>query len=111
MQTEFSSKRKEFRKYLENAGVLDAITNALIKLFELPEKPTNPVRFLMECFDKRPFEEETDLRKKNDELSERVKNLEQIVCELQEKLEISQENTEEPSNIQSSAQESNKLLT
>ncbi|KAL5104931.1 hypothetical protein TcWFU_004680 [Taenia crassiceps] len=81
----------EFRKYLEDAGVLDAITNALIKLFELSEKPSDPVRFLKSCFDETASEEETELKKENDELNEKVASLERLVGELQEKLAIGQE--------------------
>ena len=32
------SKREEFRKYLEKAGVLDAMTKVLVGLYEEPEK-------------------------------------------------------------------------
>uniref|UniRef100_A0A1I8GPR0 Actin-related protein 2/3 complex subunit 5 n=1 Tax=Macrostomum lignano TaxID=282301 RepID=A0A1I8GPR0_9PLAT len=37
------SKREEFRKYLEKAGVLDALTKGL---YEEPEKPNNALEFL-----------------------------------------------------------------
>ncbi|XP_028414017.1 c-Myc-binding protein-like [Dendronephthya gigantea] len=40
------SKREEFRKYLEKAGVLDAITKILVSLYEEPEKPTNALEYL-----------------------------------------------------------------
>ena len=48
-QTQFKvadSKREEFRKYLEKAGVLDAITKVLVSLYEEPEKPTNALDYL-----------------------------------------------------------------
>ena len=32
-------KREEFRKYLEKGGVMDALTNVLVNLYEEPEKP------------------------------------------------------------------------
>lgn len=33
------AKREEFRKYLERAGVMDAVTKALVSLYEEEEKP------------------------------------------------------------------------
>ncbi|KXJ17086.1 c-Myc-binding protein isoform X2 [Exaiptasia diaphana] len=40
------SKREEFRKYLEKAGVLDALTKVLVNLYEEPEKPSNALDFV-----------------------------------------------------------------
>jgi hypothetical protein len=40
------SKREEFRKYLEKAGVLDVLTKTLVCLYEEPEKPNNAIDFL-----------------------------------------------------------------
>jgi len=40
------SKREEFRKYLEKAGVIDALTKVLVNLYEEPEKPNNALDFL-----------------------------------------------------------------
>ena len=41
------SKREEFRKYLEKAGVVDGLTKVLVNLYEEPEKPNNAMDFLM----------------------------------------------------------------
>ena len=35
------SKRDEFRRYLEKAGVMDALTKVLVGLYEEPEKPND----------------------------------------------------------------------
>ncbi|XP_043257637.1 c-Myc-binding protein isoform X1 [Colletes latitarsis] len=40
------SKREEFRKYLERAGVLDALTKVLISLYEEPEKPKDALEYI-----------------------------------------------------------------
>lgn len=40
------TKREEFRKYLERAGVIDGLSKALIKLYEEPNKPNDAVRFV-----------------------------------------------------------------
>jgi len=40
------SKREEFRKYLETAGVMDVLTRVLVGLYEEPEKPCNAIDYL-----------------------------------------------------------------
>ncbi|CAF0773719.1 unnamed protein product [Adineta ricciae] len=40
------SKREEFRRYLEKGGVVDAITRALVALYEEAEKPNNAAEFV-----------------------------------------------------------------
>ncbi|XP_023668760.1 C-Myc-binding protein [Paramormyrops kingsleyae] len=40
------SKREQFRRYLEKAGVLDSLTNVLVALYEETEKPTNALDFV-----------------------------------------------------------------
>ena len=43
MQSE--SKREEFRRYLEGAGVLDALTKVLVGLYEEPDKPPDALEY------------------------------------------------------------------
>lgn len=40
------ARRDEFRNYLETSGAISALTNVLIKLFELQEKPEDSVRYI-----------------------------------------------------------------
>ncbi|CAF1625772.1 unnamed protein product [Didymodactylos carnosus] len=40
------SKREEFRRYLEKGGVIDAVTRALVALYEEAEKPNNAAEFV-----------------------------------------------------------------
>nr|XP_046181877.1 c-Myc-binding protein-like [Oncorhynchus gorbuscha] len=40
------SKREQFRRYLEKAGVLDSLTNVLVALYEEPDKPNHALDFL-----------------------------------------------------------------
>lgn len=40
------AKREEFRSYLERSGFIHSLTQALIKLYEAPEKPENAVPFI-----------------------------------------------------------------
>lgn len=43
-------KRTEFRHYLEKSGVMDALSRALIKLYDEPNKPDDPVAFVRQHF-------------------------------------------------------------
>lgn len=43
-------KRVEFRHYLEKSGVMDALSFALIKLYDEGDKPENPIAFVRKNF-------------------------------------------------------------
>lgn len=43
---QIESKRVQYRKYLERAGVIDALSKALIKLYEEQNKPEDAIRFV-----------------------------------------------------------------
>lgn len=43
-----NSKSEEFRKYLERAGVMDALTKVLVSLYEEPEKPDDALEYPFE---------------------------------------------------------------
>ena len=40
------TKKEEFKKYLEKAGVLELFTKSLVSLYEEPEKPNDAVNYL-----------------------------------------------------------------
>jgi len=42
------SKREEFRRYLEKAGVMDALTRVLVGLYEEPERPGNAIEYFLD---------------------------------------------------------------
>ncbi|CAD5116024.1 DgyrCDS4957 [Dimorphilus gyrociliatus] len=73
------SKREEFRKYLEKAGVIDSMTKVLVGLYEEPEKPNNALDYLKKHIgsegpESADFEalklEVSELRRKVEELTE-----------------------------------------
>ncbi|XP_003391630.1 PREDICTED: C-Myc-binding protein homolog [Amphimedon queenslandica] len=73
------SKKEEFRRYLEKAGVLDAFTKALVGLYEEPDKPTDAMEFVKRQLHGGPPEpinmdalkqEIQDLRMRNQQLEE-----------------------------------------
>ncbi|KAM3873046.1 c-Myc-binding protein-like [Diretmus argenteus] len=63
------SKREQFRRYLEKAGVLDSLTNVLVALYEHAEKPNNPQEFLKQYL-AAAGEEAVDTEALQQELSE-----------------------------------------
>lgn len=84
------SKREEFRKYLEKSGVLDALTKVLVGLYEEPEKPNDALDFLRhhigasgpENADVEALKlEVTELRQKNESLTEENSELKQKLAQ------------------------------
>ncbi|XP_059141634.1 c-Myc-binding protein-like [Physella acuta] len=78
------SKREEFRKYLEKAGVMDALARVLVGLHEEPEKPNNALDFLRQNLNATGPEtadvealklEVTELRQKCEQLQEENNDL------------------------------------
>uniref|UniRef100_A0A672KBM7 MYC binding protein n=1 Tax=Sinocyclocheilus grahami TaxID=75366 RepID=A0A672KBM7_SINGR len=61
------SKREQFRRYLEKAGVLDSLTNVLVALYEETEKPSNALEY--------PYTALNTLQQKYDQLTEENKEL------------------------------------
>ncbi|XP_068179694.1 c-Myc-binding protein-like [Antennarius striatus] len=45
------SKREQFRRYLEKAGVIDSLTSVLVALYEKQERPSNALEFVRERLD------------------------------------------------------------
>lgn len=87
-QPKTESKREEFRKYLEGAGVLDALTKVLVGLYEEPDKPRDPLDFLKQHLHA-GMPESIDieaLKKEVEELKQRNTDLEGQVSQLQAEL-------------------------
>merc|ERR1712002_78005 len=88
------SKREEFRKYLEKAGVLDTLTKVLVALYEEPEKPNDALDFLkLHLGTAGPDTADVEaLRLQVSELQQKVEQLQDENREL--KAKIQQENPE-----------------
>ncbi|XP_069695072.1 c-Myc-binding protein [Periplaneta americana] len=82
------SKREEFRKYLERAGVMDALTKVLVSLYEEPEKPDDALDYVRKHLaEGSPDTEDVETLKNDLEASKaRVEILEQENASLKEKL-------------------------
>ena len=85
--TSTETKKEEFRKYLERAGVIDQLTRVLVGLYEEPEKPNNAVDFIKSCLGAPSDTDVEKLKQENDELKGKVADLEKKVEELQHELE------------------------
>ena len=60
-------KNEEFSQYLEEHGITNSITKALLELYEIENKPANVMRFLIESM----MDQETakELKDKDEELA------------------------------------------
>ncbi|CAI9739960.1 C-Myc-binding protein-like [Octopus vulgaris] len=93
------SKREEFRKYLEKAGVLDALTKVLVGLYEEPDKPNNALEFLKQHLGvSGPETADVDaLKLEVIELQEKVEQLQEENSDLKSKLQQYEPNLTEQS--------------
>ncbi|XP_061169465.1 c-Myc-binding protein-like [Saccostrea echinata] len=89
------SKREEFRRYLEKAGVLDALTKVLVGLYEEPEKPNNALDFLKQHLGA-SGPETADVEALKLEVTELRQKVEQLTEENQEMRAKLQQFEEEP---------------
>ncbi|KAL5011136.1 hypothetical protein ScPMuIL_013441 [Solemya velum] len=93
------SKREEFRKYLEKAGVLDALTKVLVGLYEEPEKPNNALDFLRQHLGASgPDTADVEtLKLENSELKQKVEMLTEELNDVKSKLQQHEPSAEEQS--------------
>lgn len=88
------SKKEEFRKYLEESGVLEKLTRALVSLFEEQDRPKNGVAYIRARLGSDGAEASTDAMKQ--ELDQVRKQLEELQLEHNElKLQLSKGEVEE----------------
>ncbi|XP_073341167.1 c-Myc-binding protein-like [Pagrus major] len=78
------TKREQFRRYLEKAGVVDSLTSVLVALYEQQERPSNALEFIKEHLggggqtstDTEDLQQEVmDLRQRCSRLAEENKDL------------------------------------
>ncbi|XP_022199892.1 c-Myc-binding protein [Nilaparvata lugens] len=84
------SKREEFRKYLESSGVMDAMTNALVMLYEEADKPSDALGYVIKqlCSERAENAELEMLRQGVESLRIKVQTLEEQRSNLKQRLEI-----------------------
>jgi seryl-tRNA synthetase len=79
--------KEEFRKYLEKSGVVDALTNVLVSLYEEPEKPADALDYVRKQLGSIVGIDVDGLKRENEQLSAKVKDLSAQVADLTKKLE------------------------
>merc|ERR1712179_184545 len=93
-KVEDKAKREEFRRYLDQAGIVDQLTQFLVSLYEEPEKPTDAVGYMKKSLGNGPDAADVEalrvqieeLNKKLEEATSSADEAEAKVAELQSKL-------------------------
>mmetsp|Transcript_19909 Transcript_19909/g.29615 ORF Transcript_19909/g.29615 Transcript_19909/m.29615 type:complete len:95 (-) Transcript_19909:718-1002(-) len=76
------AKKEEYRKYLEKSGVIDSLTKVLVNLYEEPERPGNAVDYVKRYVGAPTGVDVDAIRKENEELKAKVKELEKTIARL-----------------------------
>lgn len=79
-------KKEEFRKYLEKAGVVDALTRVLVGLYEEPERPASAVDYVKRYMGAASGVDVEALRAENERLRAEVSSLQHQLSEAQRAL-------------------------
>jgi hypothetical protein len=69
------TKKNDFRGYLEKSNVIDAMTKALVSLYEEPTRPENPIEYIQKRLGGRTEAEYSELLRQLDEAKEEVMKL------------------------------------
>ena len=77
------SKKEEYRRYLEKTGVLDALTKALVGLYEEPERPSNALDYIKRYLGAPASVDVEGLKRENEELKAKLKKMEKQLAEKQ----------------------------
>merc|ERR1712046_320765 len=81
------SKKEEFRKYLEKSGVIDALTQVLVGLYEEPERPPNALDYIKRNLGAKTGEKNvSQLKAENDDLKFNNAELEEKIQKLQKEI-------------------------
>ncbi|CAD8098492.1 unnamed protein product [Paramecium primaurelia] len=85
------SKKEEFRKYLEKAGVIDQLTRVLVGLYEEPEKPNNAIDYVKKYLGS-PVDIDVDkLKLEYEKLKDENIRLKREIADLKKELQAAQQ--------------------
>ena len=84
-ENKIDSKRENFRKYLETGNVMDALTSALVSLYEEPEQPADPLNYIRQVIGAGEGVDIDALVRRNQELKEEIASLNQQIADLEQK--------------------------
>jgi hypothetical protein len=80
------TKRENFRKYLETGNVMTALTQALVSLYEEPERSPDPLNYIREAIGAGQGVDIEALVRRNQDLKEEIGTLRQQIADLEAKL-------------------------
>lgn len=80
-----NSKRENFRQYLEAGKVVEALTGALVALYEEPEQPADPLNYIRQILGANESVDIDALVRRNQELKEEIASLNHQIQEIEEK--------------------------
>lgn len=75
------SKKEEFRKYLEKTGVMNALIQTLVGLYEEPERPPNPLDYVRRYLGAPSAVDVDGLKRENEDLKAQIKRLEKQIAD------------------------------
>ena len=81
-----NSRRENFRKYLETGTAMEALTGALVNLYEDPEKPNDPLNYIRKQLGAGEGIDVDSLVRENQELKSKISSLQETIAELESKL-------------------------
>lgn len=81
-----NTRRENFRKYLETGDAIEALTSALVNLYEQPEPPADPLNFLRQELGASEGVDVDALVRENQDLKSKIASLNQQIAELEAKL-------------------------
>mmetsp|Transcript_12780 Transcript_12780/g.23978 ORF Transcript_12780/g.23978 Transcript_12780/m.23978 type:complete len:97 (+) Transcript_12780:160-450(+) len=83
-------KKEEYKRYLEKSGVTDALTKVMVSLYEEPDRPSNAIEYIRKYLGTNAGgggSSEYDLvKKENEELKKKMKELETQIGDLRREL-------------------------
>jgi len=68
------SKKEEYRRYLEQTGVLDALTKVLVGLYEEPDRPTDPIEYIKKYIGAPTNVDVEGLKRENEKLKQELES-------------------------------------
>merc|ERR1712017_20887 len=81
------SKKEEFRNFLEKAGVIDAFTKVLVRMYEEPERPAQALDFIKQYLGASVSVDPDSMKMKIDEQDKEIAQLREEVARLEKELE------------------------
>lgn len=77
------SQKESFRKYLEQAGVIDSLVKVLVSLYEEPDKPKHAIDFMKTVLGGPTPKEYDEVLAERDDLRSQLEEAKQTITELE----------------------------